>query len=305
MTDTNPQRGPGFIASGGAFVVALLACLILQFAAVAKALGPNPKLLALQPGQHPWFPNGLLLDYVVAVGELVVTLLLMGFHRRRFVWPLVSMMFAAFAGYALYWTVRGEKCGCFGKLWEPPLGTSLAIDVAMVFLALLVGGALGLKKGVIALVLALSVGMGGAGFVIADRLAPPKRTEVVGQSGADRLLASDVLKDVREQPPGGPRWYVFIYDPSCHVCEQMKPMVEMFEQQYAAGAPNLRVRQFSVPDLKAQVGIEDYEWMPTPTVLLIKDGAVVRVWRGEGAPIPDPEFAMQAATGAHDSGPAK
>ena len=66
MTDTNPQRGPGVIASGGAFVVALLACLILQFAAVAKVLGPNPKLLALQPGQHPWFPNGLLLDYVVA-----------------------------------------------------------------------------------------------------------------------------------------------------------------------------------------------------------------------------------------------
>lgn len=305
MTDTNPQRGPGLLAGGGALLVAILACLILQFAAVAKILGPNPKLFALQPGQHPRFENGVLLDYVVAVGELVVTLLLMGFHRRRFVWPLVSMMFAAFAGYALYWTVRGEKCGCFGKLWEPPLGTSLAIDVVMVFLAILVGGALGLRKGVVALVLALNVAMVGGGYVVAHKLAPPKRTEVVGQSGPERLVASDLMKDVREQAPGGPRWYVFVYDPSCHICEQMKPMVEMFEQQYAAGDPNLRVRQFSVPDLKSQLGIEDFEWIPTPTALLIKDGGIVRIWRGEAAPIPDQDFAMQAATGAHDSGPAK
>lgn len=288
---------PGYFASGVSFLVALLASLILQFAAVAKILGPNPKLFAIQPGQHG-FADGVLLDYVVATGELVFGLLLMAFHRKRFVWPLVSMLFAAFAGYAFYYTfIRGEKCGCFGKLWEPPLGVSFAIDISMVFIALMVGGMLRLSKVAIVLVLLLNLALGYAGNTLAQRLAPPPRTETPGLTGADRLLASDLMKDIREQPPGSPRWYIFVYDPGCHVCEQMKPIVDMFEQQYAAGDPTLRIRQFSVPDLKAQLSIDDFEWSPTPTALLVHEGKVERTWRGEKAPLPDQEFAMHAAAG--------
>lgn len=280
-----------------AFVVALSASLVLQFAAVAKVLGPNPKTFLIQPGQYG-FEHGLLLDYAVAVGELVIVLLLMAWHRCRWVWPLVAMMFAVFAGYSLYWTIRGEKCGCFGKLWEPPLGVTLGIDIAMVFLSLMIAGAMRVPKGLIAMMLAACVGLGFGGYVMAERLAPPKRTEVVGMTGQDRLLASELLKDVREQPDGGPRWYVFVHDPDCHLCEQMKPMIEMFEQQYSAGDPNMRVRTLSVVEIKEKAGIETYEWNPTPTALLIKDGVIEKVWRGTEVPLPDPEFVMKAMNGA-------
>lgn len=290
---------PGFLTTAFAFLVALSASLVLQFAAVAKILGPNPKLFLIQPGQHG-FEHGVLLDYAVAVGELVVVLLLMAWHRCRLIWPLVALMFAGFAGYALYWTMRGEKCGCFGKLWEPPLGVSLGIDLAMVFLSLLIAGAMRVPKALVALVLAVCVGAGFAGYKGAERLAPPKRTEVPGMTGQDRLLASELLKDAREQAASGagPRWYVFIYDPGCHVCEQMKPMIEMFEQQYGEGDPNIRIRKLSVIEIQEKTGIDTFEWNPTPTALLIKDGAVEKVWRGTEVPLPDPEFVMKAMSGA-------
>jgi hypothetical protein len=299
MTDNaTQQRGPGFLASFSAFTVALAASLILQFAAVAKVLGPNPKLFLIQPGEHG-FANGVLLDYVVAVGEFLAVLLIMAWHRWKFVWPLVSMMFAVFAGYSLYWTLRGEKCGCFGKLWEPPLGVTLGIDIAMVFLSLLIAGALRLNKVVIALVLAANLVIGAGGYFMAEKLAPPKRTETAGMTGQDRLLASDLLKDARETPAGGPRWYVFIYDPDCHICEQLKPMIEMYEAQYAGVDPNLRILKLSIGEIKEKTGIETYEWNPTPTALLIKDGKVEKVWRGEAVAgvIPDPEFVMKAMSG--------
>ncbi len=297
-TESSVVKSPGFLACSSAFIVALAASLILQFAAVAKVLGPNPKLLLIQPGQYG-FEQGVLLDYAVAAGEFLVVLLLMAWHRSRLVWPLVSMMFAVFAGYSLYWTLRGEKCGCFGKLWEPPLGVTLGIDIAMVFLSLLIAGALRLNKVLIALVLVLNVALGAGGYFMAEKLAPPKRTEVVGMKGEDRLVASDLLKDIREQTAGGPRWYIFIYDPDCHLCEQLKPMIEMFEQQYAAGDPNLRIRKLSIGEIKEKTGIETFEWNPTPTAILIKDGQVEKVWRGEavGAAIPDPEFILKAMSG--------
>lgn len=307
MTDANTAtnttaltpRRPGFLVYFGAFVVALAASLILQFAAVAKILGPNPKLFLIQPGQHG-FEHGVLLDYVVAVGEMLVVMLLMAWHRSRFIWPLVSMMFAVFAGYSLYWTLRSEKCGCFGKLWEPPLGVTLGIDIAMMFVSLLVAGSLRLNKVLIAMVLALNLAVGAGGYIMAERLAPPKRTEVVGSKGEDRLLASDLLTDIRDQPAGGPRWYIFIYDPDCHICEQLKPLVEMYETQYAAGDPNLRIRKLSIGEIKERTGIETYEWNPTPTAILIKDGKVEKLWRGEtvAGVIPDPEFVMKAMNGA-------
>ncbi|MFM9956572.1 MAG: MauE/DoxX family redox-associated membrane protein [Phycisphaerales bacterium] len=294
---SRPGRGPGFLTSTFAFIVALAASLVLQFAAVAKVLGPNPKTFLIQPGQYG-FTDGVLLDYVVAVSEFVIVLLLMAWHRRRFVWPLVAMMFAVFAGYSLYWTVRGEKCGCFGKLWEPPLGVTLGIDIAMVFLSLMIAGAMRVPKGLIASVLVVCLGMGFGGYVMAEKLAPPKRTQAVGMTGQDRLLASELLKDVKEQPAGGPRWYVFIYDPDCHLCEQMKPMIEMFEQQYAAGDPNMRIRKLSVVEINEKTGIDTFEWNPTPTALLIKDGVVEKVWRGNEVPLPDPEFVMKVVSGA-------
>lgn len=284
-----------------AFVVALAVCLILQFAAVSKILGPNPKVLLLQPGQYG-LTNGLLLDYAAGAAELVVVLFLMAWHRCRGVWPLVSMMFASFAGYSYYWTARGEKCGCFGSLWQPPIGVTLAIDIAVMLLALLVGAGLRLGKAAIVLTLILNVGLGYAGYRFAQHNAPPPRTQTPGQTAPDRLLGSELMSDVRGQPPGGPRWFVFVHDPQCHICEQMKPVVEMYQQQYDAGDPTLRIRVFAIPDLEAKLGIPFSEWFPTPTVFLVQDGKVVYEWHGESAPLPTDDFVMKVASGQLEGG---
>lgn len=300
MPDAAPaiaNRTPGLLACAWAFVVAVLVSLLFQFAALGKVMGPNPNVYLFKAGQVGLFKDGLLLDYAAAGAQFVFVLLLMAWHRRRFVWPMVAFAFAALAGYSLYWTLRGEKCGCFGKLWEPKPGVSVAIDVGMAVLAILVSLGLRTGRGAIAAVLVLSLAFGGVGYYAAKELAPPKRTETVGMKGEDRLLASDLLKDVREQPAGGPRWYLFIHDPDCHLCEQLKPMIEMFEQQYGETDPNLRIRKLTTGEVKEKTGIETFEWNPTPTALLIKDGAVEKVWRGEQVPIPDPEFVIKAMSG--------
>jgi len=293
----SPKRPPGFLAFCLAFVVALLVSLLFQFAAVGKVMGPNPNIYLIKAGQSGWFKDGLLLDYAAAGAQFVFVLLLMAWHRRRFVWPVVVFAFAALAGYSLYWTLRGEKCGCFGKLWEPKPGVSVVIDVGMVVLALLVSLALRTGRAAIAAVLVFALAFGGVGYSAAQQFAPPKRTETPGMTGNERLLASDLLKGVREQPAGGPRWYLFIHDPDCHLCEQLRPMIEMFEQQYGETDPNLRIRKLTVGEIKEKTGIETFEWNPTPTALLIRDGVVEKVWRGEQVPIPDPEFVIKAMSG--------
>ncbi len=290
-------RAGGF-SRACAFVVALSVSLVLQFAAVGKILGPNPKVFLLQPGEYG-LKSGLLLDYAAAAGELVFVLLLMAWHGRKFVWPLVSMMFAGFAGYSLYWTIRNESCGCFGVLWTPPLGVTLALDIGLALIALMVAGGLRLSKGLIVLVLLLNGGLTYVGYCFAQHNAPPLKTVESGKTGQDRLLASELMKDIRDQPAGGPAWYVFVFDPTCHICEQMKPFVEQYQQQSDAGDPNLRVRQFAIPDLKAKLGIDEFEWFPTPTVFIVKDGAILKVWRGEECltKLPDQELAMKLASG--------
>lgn len=304
-----PRRAPGPFALTYAAIVAMAIALVLQFAAAAKLMGPNPKEVLLQAGPIDiisakfTLKDPLLLDQAVAAGELLAVVLLLTLRRKWWSWPPVILLFSAFAGYAYYAHEHGVPCGCFAKLWVPPAKVSAIIDLSFVTLGLFSALALRARWWAIVGVAVLAPLLGYAGYSYAHDHLPPAPTTAVGQTAPDKLLASELMADIVSQPAGGPLWYIFVYDPGCSVCEAMKPTVDGFGQAYdnQADAP-VRIRQFSIPDLEAKLKLGEWEWAPTPTVLLIKDGKIVHKWNGQEAPIPDPEFVTKAATGQFAAG---
>lgn len=303
--DTNlPIKQSGCCSTGGcacaprkgfdavAFTAALLVSGVLGFAALAKFTGPNPNEKILD--------TGILLDYAVAGVEVIVILGLLALHRVKYAWLITAIMFAGFAGYAgFYALVLKRSCGCFGKLWTPPLGVTLAIDIAFVFLSLAMAKRRGAKLGIIFATLGIAGLASFAGYKYAD--SKPRQETVAAKyenkDGPQRLLESSLLADLRDLPAGSPAYYIFVFDPDCHVCEGMKPIIEFQTADLEANAdPDLQVRQYSVPDLEAQVGIERWAFSPTPFVIVVKDGQVLRTlswngkpspWFGEGTPYPN------------------
>lgn len=303
--DTNlPIKQTGCCSTGGcacqprqgfdavAFTAALLISGVLGFAALAKFTGPNPNEKILD--------TGILLDYAVAGVEVIVILGLLALHRVKYTWLITAIMFAGFAGYAgFYALVLKRSCGCFGKLWTPPLGVTLAIDIAFVFLSLAMAKRRGATLGLILPTLAVAGLACFAGYKYADN-KPRAETVAVKHANKDapqRLLESALLADLRDLPAGAPAYYLFLYDPDCHVCEEMKPIVEMDSGNLESSAdPDLQVRMYSIPELETQLGIERWAWMGTPSVVVIKDGQILRnlswngkpsPWFGEGTPYPN------------------
>jgi hypothetical protein len=85
-------------------------------------------------------------------------------------------------------------------------------------------------------------------------------------------------------PGEGPAWLVFVYDPHCDVCQKFLPFYEGYERD-SADDDLLRVVTVKKADL-VPFQIEDWAWTHSPTVLLIKGGAIIQEWGGEEAPMP-------------------
>lgn len=273
-----------------ALTVALLIVAVLGFAAYAKFTGPNP---------HEKIPGtDVLLDHAVAAVEVLVIVGLLALHRLKAAWLVVAVMFAGFAGYAGFYTILGRSCGCFGNLWKPPLGVTLAIDAVFALAAL----GLARRRGASARLLIPTAIIGvlacAGGYLYAD--SKPRQETIAAKyenkDGPQRLLESELLADVRALPAGSPAYYLFVFDPDCHVCEEMMPRVDWEAGEYESTAdPVLQVRKFSVNDLESQHGIERWAFAPTPFVVVVRDGQVLRglpwqgrpsPWFGEGAPYP-------------------
>lgn len=288
-------------------VSALLVSAVLGFAALAKFLGPDPKKVLIGPETWTFSSRGLLQDYVVAASEVVVILLLLTFHRRRWVWGAVSLMFAGFAGYALYYLLRNESCGCFGILWVPPKGLTLGLDIAFAITGVTLAswkGAGRFKPTMTAITAALALVCSVTGFVFARNTAPPTSKEVIakteqenaGRNQFDMLLDSEMLADLKSDMSGVTH-YIFVYSPDCHTCEGMKPTVESEGKQYEEQQDYvLRVRLLSIVDIEEKTKLESYYWSPTPTVFfvrlgeVIRDGEEVRRYNGDKAIYPSDEY---------------
>ncbi len=254
-----------------ALVAALLVAALLGFAAFTKFYAPNPKQLVL--------------DYSTGIVETAVMILLLVLHRRWWMWGFQVVFFGSMFGYAMYKALHGEPCGCFAKFWEPPKYFTAALDGVIVVASLGLMMRRGAPRAAVAGAIVLAILGSGAGWVLAQATTPPKRAETEqkhgGKNAAQRLVESTAMADIRQQEEGGPAWLVFCYDPTCHICEAMKPLIEFRKDEFAeTGDPVLQIRSFSIPDLEKSVGIETYAW-ETPTLFVFKNGRVTRLWAGK------------------------
>ena len=156
-----------------AVTVALILCAFLVLAVVGKFSGPNPqKTLDL-------FGSEIKVDYLIASGEVVFVLALLGLMRRRIAWAGVVTMFGGFVGYAGYYLFMHDgSCGCFGSVIDLPTWTPFAVDVFAVLsgLSLLVTG--GVDRRRVGAVAVIALLLSGVGYVTAQQTAPPTAAEL-------------------------------------------------------------------------------------------------------------------------------
>lgn len=254
-----------------ALTLAALMAAVLGFAIFAKFYAPNPKMLAL--------------EYTVGAAEAVILVGMFAFHRAWWAWSGLTLMWAGLAGYSFFKSWHGEACGCFSTLWEPPQYFTAVLDSIFALLALGMSVRRGASGGIALGTVALALVCGAAGWAAGDQTTPPRRAETAkkheGKDAKTRLFESDLMADIREQPEGGPGWLVFCFDPTCHICEEIKPFMEFKQAGYEeTGDPVMQIRMFSIPELKEQIAIETYAW-ETPTVFVVRNGKITRSWSGK------------------------
>ena len=347
--DTGARKAPRCAAAPLSLIVAILIAAVLQFAAAAKVAHGADVLRRMKdaaikaehglptdftPADYTWLVHpdailrgGIPIEFPISAGEFLLVVLVLAGHRRRAVWLIVPLVFATFFGYALQRTLNGLPCGCFGDLWRPPDGLSMALDAAFVVLALVIAALRRTQVGVLGATVVLSVAGLAGGYLYAARTpaagsdaarvsiaphadpsdpgaseaSPPPQPVAAGtknpaptfdpnMSPAEKLLASDLMKPVREaQAAGDPTaYYIFIWDPTCSTCERLKPVVEEYERQYKdEGNPFLQVLLFKKQDLRDQLSIQTYDWESSPSVFVVRDGAVIELPGGDDSPLPD------------------
>jgi hypothetical protein len=299
-----------------ALIVALLVCAVLGIAAYAKIVDPNKAKFITIGG------SDFAYERAIGIFEVLVILALLAGHRLRLAWLGVLVMFATFAGYAGYYAARGVSCGCFGTAlngtpleWMTVRGVSVGFDVLFVVLALILlnGRGFGAKaiQGLVGLALMLTAVGGFLGSFeyanyqraleraeertkeqIDDReeLAPGLR---VGAAPAILLRQdefAEVVADTAENP--GKMWYIFVYDPDCSECMEMKPIVDMLQQQYEEDETSLiQVMSYTKQDAQEKHNIDFWSWKSGATVILVQDGDILKVYdeslTPDGKPYPD------------------
>lgn len=278
-TPTQPPRR----ARVAALIAALLIGALLALTAYAKAFHPSPKPVAIEGTSI--VIDGPAFDRGVAGLEIVVGILLLALHRWWGAWILSSFFFAALAGYSFFKSHHGESCGCFSQMFDPPPYSMFTVDVVITMASLILAVALRAPRFVLPVAFMGILISAGAGWAASDATTPPRRAETAAQHGNKlahtRLLESDLLKDIRDQEPGGAAWMICAFDPTCHICEAMKPLIEFKRDELAeTDDPILRVRIFMIPELHKETGIEPFAW-ETPTVFIISDGKIVKLWSGK------------------------
>lgn len=274
---TTPRRAA---APSFALLAAIAIASLLAFTSYAKAFHPNPK-----PVHVEWFDtdlSGLAIDRALAGIEVAFAVMLLGLHRQRGMWLVTALFFAALAGYSLFKSWHGESCGCFAALWDPPPYSTFALDLVISTASFALASALRAPRALVAASIAGALLFAGVGWAVSDATTPPRKIDQPAGTPLPhtRLLQSEPMKDIREQPEGGPGWLICAFDPTCHICEDMKPLIEFKRDELAETAdPFLQVRIFQIPDMEKTLGIEQWTW-ETPTIFVVQDAKITKLWSG-------------------------
>lgn len=291
MPDTHPPVPPSDLsprlASRGATTAALVFALavagLLLFTAYAKAFYPSPKPVPIE-GFRLTIP-GPVFDRTIAGFEVAVAVGVLALHRAWAAWAMSAIFFGALGGYSLFKSWHGESCGCFAAMFEAPPYSMFAVDVVIALGSLGIAACLKAPRAILPVALVGALAGGYAGWTFSQATTPPRRAETAAKHGGKlahaRLFDSELMRDIREQDESGPAWLIFCYDPDCHICEAMKPLIEFKMEEYAeTDDPVLRIRMFSIPELTKTVGIESFAW-ETPTLFVVQRGRITKLWSGK------------------------
>ncbi len=279
----NSPPSPAAAVRAAALIAALLIAGLLLFTAYAKAVYPNPKAIAVE-GTSVTIA-GPTFDRAVAGIEAAIAVIIIGLRRRWAVWILGAVFFGALAGYSFFKSWHGEACGCFATMFDPPPFSMFAVDVLIVAMSLGLAAALRAPRVLLPATIVGIVVAAGAGWAASDATTPPRKIETAAKHenklAHTRLLESEPMRDIREQPEGGPAWLVCVFDPTCHICEAMKPLIDFKREGFVeTNDPILQIREFSIPELEKTVGIEPSAW-ETPTMFIVQDGKITKMWSGK------------------------
>jgi len=294
-----------------ALLVALVICAVLGIAAYSKIVDPSKAKFIEIGGSE------LRYERFIGIFEVLVILALLAGHRLRLAWLGVVAMFALFSGYAGYYFATGNSCGCFGTAldgtpleWMTIKGVSVAFDVVFVVAALALLGWRGfgakMIQGFVGLALILSAAGAGLGALEYKqyRSVVDGAQEVLGvpdddsegtEDGAERpaiapglrvahpasaLLRQVAYADLIASSADNPdkMWYVFVYDPDCSECMEMKPVVDMLKEQYEAeDNPYMEVLSVTKQDAQDAFGIDFWAWESGATIIIVQGGDILRV----------------------------
>lgn len=107
-----------------------------------------------------------LLDRWVGGFELFLAVALLLAYREWRGWVVLLEIFALWAGFSLFWLLRGLPCGCLGNWATPPPGLTFGID--LVFIALSAWAIWCLEPKRVSLALFLSLPTSFFGFLAAS-----------------------------------------------------------------------------------------------------------------------------------------
>ncbi|MCR9217898.1 MAG: hypothetical protein NXI14_11955 [bacterium] len=284
-----------------ALLVALVICAVLGIAAYSKIVDPSKAKFITIGGSE------LRYERFIGIFEVLVILALLAGHRLRLAWLGVVAMFALFSGYAGYYFATGNSCGCFGNAldgtaleWMTIKGVSVAFDVVFVVAALALLGWRGfgakMIQGLVGLALILSAAGAGLGWLEYTNSPgggakppppPPNGNQVQSlppglqvNHQAAALLRQGAYASLIASSAANPdkMWYVFVYDPDCSECMEMKPVVDMLKEQYEAeDNPYMEVLSVTKQDAQDAFGIDFWAWESGATIIIVQGGDILRV----------------------------
>lgn len=284
-----------------ALLVALVICAVLGIAAYSKIVDPSKAKFITIGG------NELRYERFIGIFEVLVILALLAGHRLRLAWLGVLAMFGLFSGYAGYYFATGNSCGCFGTAldgtaleWMTIKGVSVAFDVVFVVAALALLGWRGfgakMIQGLVGLALILSVAGAGLGWLEYTNSPgggakppppPPNGNQVQSlppglqvNHQAAALLRQDAYASLIASSAANPdkMWYVFVYDPDCSECMEMKPVVDLLKEQYEAEEnPYMEVVSVTKQEAQDAYGIDFWTWESGATIIIVQGGDILRV----------------------------
>jgi hypothetical protein len=135
-------------------VLSILISSVLLVAAYGKFFYPLENLKIFDRGV-----SGLEILFVLGISL---------FRKKWWVWLGAAMIFAAWLGYAMYWSYLQLPCSCMGSMVEMPSGLSVSLDACFFIASLTMGFLLGAQRDSLYLTVLLSCLFALVGYALAD-----------------------------------------------------------------------------------------------------------------------------------------